>query len=48
MVHWVSGGGRFRSAWLNAAPLEVATLLRDRLFVRTRDDRARVGDADDR
>ncbi|HEV7666014.1 MAG TPA: helicase C-terminal domain-containing protein, partial [Chloroflexota bacterium] len=31
-VHWISGGGRFRSAWLNAAPIEVATLLRDRLF----------------
>jgi DNA polymerase-3 subunit epsilon/ATP-dependent DNA helicase DinG len=33
VVYWVStGGGRFRSAWLNAAPLEVASLLRDRLF----------------
>jgi DNA polymerase-3 subunit epsilon/ATP-dependent DNA helicase DinG len=32
VVHWISGGGRFRTAWLNAAPLEVATLLRDRLF----------------
>jgi DNA polymerase-3 subunit epsilon/ATP-dependent DNA helicase DinG len=32
-VYWVStGGGRFRFAWLNAAPLEVASLLRDRLF----------------
>jgi Rad3-related DNA helicase len=31
-VHWISGGGRFRSAWLNAAPLEVASLLRERLF----------------
>jgi DNA polymerase-3 subunit epsilon/ATP-dependent DNA helicase DinG len=31
-VHWISGGGRFRSTWLNAAPLEVASLLRDRLF----------------
>lgn len=31
-VYWISGGGRFRSAWLNAAPLEVASLLRDRLF----------------
>src|SRR5712691_10120046 len=32
VVHWISGGGRFRSAWLNAAPIEVASLLRDRLF----------------
>jgi DNA polymerase-3 subunit epsilon/ATP-dependent DNA helicase DinG len=32
VVYWVSGGSRFRSAWLNAAPLEVASLLRDRLF----------------
>ncbi len=31
-VYWISGGGRFRSAWLNAAPLEVASLLRERLF----------------
>lgn len=32
-VYWIAGGGRFRSAWLlNAAPLEVASLLRDRLF----------------
>ncbi|HEX8968803.1 MAG TPA: helicase C-terminal domain-containing protein [Chloroflexota bacterium] len=31
-VHWVSGGSRFRSAWLNAAPIDVASLLRDRLF----------------
>src|SRR5262249_13708342 len=31
-VHWVSGGGRFRSAWLNAAPIDVGGLLRDRLF----------------
>ena len=32
-VYWVSAGsGRFRFAWLNAAPLEVASLLRDRLF----------------
>jgi len=31
-VHWISGGGRFRSAWLNAAPLEVASLLSERLF----------------
>jgi len=31
-VHWVSGGGRYRTAWLNAAPIEVAGLLRDRLF----------------
>ena len=31
-VHWISGGGRFRAAWLNAAPLEVASLLRERLF----------------
>ena len=23
-VHWISGGGRFRGAWLNAAPLDVA------------------------
>jgi DNA polymerase-3 subunit epsilon/ATP-dependent DNA helicase DinG len=33
-VHWVSGGGRFRSAWLNAAPIDVSGLLRDRLFTR--------------
>jgi DNA polymerase-3 subunit epsilon/ATP-dependent DNA helicase DinG len=32
MVYWVSGGTRFRSAWLNAAPLEVASLLRGGLF----------------
>jgi DNA polymerase-3 subunit epsilon/ATP-dependent DNA helicase DinG len=32
VVHWISGGGRFRTAWLNAAPIEVASLLRDRLF----------------
>ena len=32
IVHWISGGGRYRTAWLNAAPIEVATLLRDRLF----------------
>src|SRR5205814_1660834 len=31
-VHWISGGGRFRTAWLNAAPIEVASLLRERLF----------------
>ena len=31
-VYWVSGGSRFRAAWLNAAPLEVASLLRERLF----------------
>jgi Rad3-related DNA helicase len=31
-VHWISGGGRFRAAWLNAAPLDVASLLRERLF----------------
>ncbi len=31
-VHWISGGGRFRAAWLNAAPIDVAGLLRDRLF----------------
>src|SRR5207245_1764469 len=31
-VHWISGGGRYRTAWLNAAPIEVASLLRDRLF----------------
>jgi DNA polymerase-3 subunit epsilon/ATP-dependent DNA helicase DinG len=36
-VHWISGAGHAprlgkRSAWLNAAPLEVASLLRDRLF----------------
>jgi DNA polymerase-3 subunit epsilon/ATP-dependent DNA helicase DinG len=31
-VHWISGGGRFRSAWLNAAPIDVSALLRDRLF----------------
>ena len=32
MVYWVSGGTRHRSAWLNAAPLEVASLLRGGLF----------------
>src|SRR5207245_8840659 len=31
-VYWLSGGSRFRAAWLNAAPLEVASLLRERLF----------------
>jgi DNA polymerase-3 subunit epsilon/ATP-dependent DNA helicase DinG len=31
-VHWISGGGRFRAAWLNAAPVDVSGLLRDRLF----------------
>jgi DNA polymerase-3 subunit epsilon/ATP-dependent DNA helicase DinG len=31
-VHWISGGGRFRSAWLNAAPIDVGGLLRERLF----------------
>ena len=31
-VYWMSGGGRFRSAWLNAAPIDVSDLLRDRLF----------------
>lgn len=31
-VYWISGGGRFRSAWLNAAPIDVSGLLRDRLF----------------
>jgi DNA polymerase-3 subunit epsilon/ATP-dependent DNA helicase DinG len=31
-VYWVGGGGRYRTAWLNAAPIEVASLLRDRLF----------------
>ena len=31
-VYWISGGGRFRSAWLNAAPIDVSALLRDRLF----------------
>jgi DNA polymerase-3 subunit epsilon/ATP-dependent DNA helicase DinG len=31
-VYWLSGG---RSAWLSAAPLEVAGLLRDRLFTMT-------------
>ena len=31
-VHWISGGGRFRAAWLNSAPLETATILRERLF----------------
>lgn len=31
-VHWISGGGRFRSAWINAAPIDVGALLRDRLF----------------
>jgi predicted DnaQ family exonuclease/DinG family helicase len=31
-VHWISGGGRFRMAWLNAAPIDVSGLLRDRLF----------------
>jgi DNA polymerase-3 subunit epsilon/ATP-dependent DNA helicase DinG len=33
-VHWISGGGRFRTAWLNAAPIDVGGLLRDRLFAR--------------
>jgi predicted DnaQ family exonuclease/DinG family helicase len=31
-VYWISGGGRFRSAWLNAAPIHVGGLLRERLF----------------
>jgi DNA polymerase-3 subunit epsilon/ATP-dependent DNA helicase DinG len=31
-VYWVSAGGRVRTAWLNAAPIEVGGLLRDRLF----------------
>ena len=31
-VYWVAGGTRSRSAWLHAAPLEVASLLRERLF----------------
>src|ERR1051326_3142637 len=31
-VYWISGGGRFRSAWLNAAPIYVGNLLRERLF----------------
>ncbi|MBV9169953.1 MAG: DEAD/DEAH box helicase [Chloroflexi bacterium] len=31
-VYWISGGSRFRSAWLSSAPLEVASLLRERLF----------------
>ncbi len=31
-VHWISGRDRFRSTWLNAAPIEVGSLLRDRLF----------------
>jgi DNA polymerase-3 subunit epsilon/ATP-dependent DNA helicase DinG len=33
-VYWISlqSSMRFRSAWLNAAPLEVASLLRERLF----------------
>lgn len=31
-VYWVSGGGRFRSAFLNAAPIDVSSLLRERLF----------------
>jgi DNA polymerase-3 subunit epsilon/ATP-dependent DNA helicase DinG len=31
-VHWISGGSRFRGAWLNAAPIEVGSMLRDRLF----------------
>jgi len=31
-VYWVSGGARSRSAFLHAAPLEVAGLLGDRLF----------------
>jgi DNA polymerase-3 subunit epsilon/ATP-dependent DNA helicase DinG len=30
-VYWISGG-RFGSAWLNAAPVDVSGLLRDRLF----------------
>jgi DNA polymerase-3 subunit epsilon/ATP-dependent DNA helicase DinG len=31
-VYWASGGTRSRSAWLHAAPLDVGTLLRERLF----------------
>jgi predicted DnaQ family exonuclease/DinG family helicase len=31
-VFWISGGGRYRTAWLNAAPLETASILRERLF----------------
>ena len=31
-VHWISGGGRYRTAWLNAAPLQTADILRERLF----------------
>jgi DNA polymerase-3 subunit epsilon/ATP-dependent DNA helicase DinG len=31
-VYWVSGGGRLHTAWLNAAPIDVAGVLRDRLF----------------
>jgi DNA polymerase-3 subunit epsilon/ATP-dependent DNA helicase DinG len=32
VVHWISGGGRFRTAWLSAAPIDVGDILRDRLF----------------
>jgi DNA polymerase-3 subunit epsilon/ATP-dependent DNA helicase DinG len=32
VVYWISGGGRVRAAWLNAAPIDVSGLLRDRLF----------------
>jgi len=32
MVYWISANGRFRSVWLNAAPVDVSALLRDRLF----------------
>jgi DNA polymerase-3 subunit epsilon/ATP-dependent DNA helicase DinG len=31
-VYWISGGGRIRTAWLNAAPIDVSGILRDRLF----------------
>jgi predicted DnaQ family exonuclease/DinG family helicase len=34
-VYWISGGGRFRSAFLNAAPIDVSSLLRERLFEAT-------------
>ena len=34
-VYWISASGRFRSAFLNAAPIDVSTLLRERLFEAT-------------
>ena len=32
MVYWIAANSRFRSVWLNAAPVDVSGLLRDRLF----------------